>query len=316
VSTEKGLPSEGREREIFLQALQRFSDECTPPELQPDCPFSVPLPGGGRGCGEECMDLLAQFGDHTVIGIDLGNGLVAQVRPRRQSRPRRGPDATAQPFDARATMLRDRESGRPVSAWNTVSLVNALHEDLTSTPLGAGAEREGIIHECWKELERRGHGVDALVRQGMAKRVTTAIAIATVLPEFVQLDGGDASGEVPSALRPAPPEWGVLLDQLIEAVGDVLAEDMPFGSPEHRRMLNRLVSALTGKFMQIARAWLQTARLEDLVAWRAPPSPEEMLLLAEVDDALARDNAIQEWMVDRFFTTYLTYWSDESLHYK
>jgi hypothetical protein len=59
----EGLPSAGLERVIFLRALQQFSDECETPELQPECPFSVDLPSGGRGCGEECMDLLAKFGD-------------------------------------------------------------------------------------------------------------------------------------------------------------------------------------------------------------------------------------------------------------
>jgi hypothetical protein len=33
----EGLPSAGPERVIFLRALQQFSDDCEPPELQPMC---------------------------------------------------------------------------------------------------------------------------------------------------------------------------------------------------------------------------------------------------------------------------------------
>jgi hypothetical protein len=73
----EGLPSSGPERVIFLRALQQFSDECQPPELQPLCPFSVELVDEGRGCAEECMDILAEHGDPRTLhaGVDLGNGM-------------------------------------------------------------------------------------------------------------------------------------------------------------------------------------------------------------------------------------------------
>jgi hypothetical protein len=73
-SPPEGLPSSGPERVIFLRALQQFSDECEPPELQPLCPFSVDLADGGRGCAEECMDILAKYGDPQLQSGELTSG--------------------------------------------------------------------------------------------------------------------------------------------------------------------------------------------------------------------------------------------------
>jgi hypothetical protein len=310
VTAEKGLPSEGREREIFIRALRKFSDECETPNLQPDCPFAVPLSNGTRGCGEECMDILGQYGDdRSAFGIDLGNGLVAKARP--QSRPRRGPGADAQPFDAREIMLRDRDSGRTVSTWNTVSLVSVLQEELTSTPLGAGPERERIIRECWAELERRGYRVDALVRQGMAKRITTTVAIAAVVPGPVELRSDNM--QLPGALRPAPPEWRELLERTIDS-DSIPVDDLSAESPDDRKMISHLTSALSGRFMRVARAWVRTANLDDFIAWQPPGNLDETLLLADLDSAETRDDKIQEWLVDRFANTYLNAWATDSLH--
>lgn len=58
-SDDAGLPQDPREREIFLRALRQYSDNCEPPELTPDCPYSVTVGPGLWGCGNECMDLLA-----------------------------------------------------------------------------------------------------------------------------------------------------------------------------------------------------------------------------------------------------------------
>lgn len=47
------LPQDPREREILLRALRRYSDDCEPPELTPDCPYSEKAGPGLRGCGNE-----------------------------------------------------------------------------------------------------------------------------------------------------------------------------------------------------------------------------------------------------------------------
>jgi hypothetical protein len=151
------LPSSGPERVIFLRALQQFSDECEPPELQPLCPFSVDLVGGGRGCAEECMDILAEHGDPRTLraGVDLGNGIVAERRPVRKFRPRRGPEAGSRPFDAQGTMVLDRDSGRPVATWSTISLIKVLEQELSRSPVDAEPSRSTRIEDCSRELERR-----------------------------------------------------------------------------------------------------------------------------------------------------------------
>jgi hypothetical protein len=44
------------------------------------------------------------------------------------------------PLDARATMVRDRDSGRPVATWSTISLLKVLEDELSHSPVDADQE--------------------------------------------------------------------------------------------------------------------------------------------------------------------------------
>jgi hypothetical protein len=309
----EGLPSAGPERVIFLRALQQFSDECEMPELQPECPFSVDLPSGGRGCGEECMDILAQFGDSHSRGggVDLGNGIVA--RRRRQFRPRRGPEPGSRPFDAQAALARDQDSGRPIAAWSTVSLMKLLFDELSHSPVDAEAQRTANIESSWEELERRGHNVHGYVRWGRGRVIATSIEIATIFRDLEETRSSGEPAKPPRTLREAPLGWGDLLNRVgkhAPALEDALAS-----MPEDERAKTRLVlRALTGPYAELTNAWVRTASRDDLLAWRPPSDPEEVLTLAAIETVTTEEQATFSWLVDRFTFTYLTDWAEKSLH--
>lgn len=95
--SEAALPNEGAGREIFLRALREYSERCSPPELTPGCPFAIETLNGARGCGEECVDLLAAHrAPPPVEEIRLGGGFA--LRPRRP-RARHGGGRRPKPFD-------------------------------------------------------------------------------------------------------------------------------------------------------------------------------------------------------------------------
>lgn len=66
-------------------------------------------------------------------------------------------------------MVRDRDSGRPVATWSTISLVMVLEEELSYSPVDAEPSRSTRIENCWQELERRGHNVEGYVRWGFGE---------------------------------------------------------------------------------------------------------------------------------------------------
>ncbi len=110
------LPSNDEERELFLRALREYSENCEPPELTPDCPYSVETTTGVRGCCEECMDLLGKHRapDPSEV-VDLDG--VISIRRSRRPRARRTSDNAAKAFDAREMFLSDQASGEPIERW-------------------------------------------------------------------------------------------------------------------------------------------------------------------------------------------------------
>ncbi len=126
------LTGDPREREIFLRALRHYSDSCEPPELIAECPFSVDEGPGQRGCGEECMDILAAYGaPFATEEIKLGNGIaiVRSVRPR----ARHVNLTSSKAYDAREVYLTDKAT-KPPQRWFLASILQGLVEEISTAP--------------------------------------------------------------------------------------------------------------------------------------------------------------------------------------
>ena len=115
------LSDDPREREIFLRALRYYSDSCEPPELHAECPFSVDQGPGQRGCGEECLDLLATHNAPSVTE-ELGNdiSIVRSVRPRA-----RRSHLSHKAYDAREVYLTDK-AGKSPQRWTWLPFSKTL----------------------------------------------------------------------------------------------------------------------------------------------------------------------------------------------
>ncbi len=116
----------------MVVALAAYSDSCTAPSLQPDCPF-YELGPQGPVCGEQCKDVLGEVGSGGLPQhvVDVDSAYVAVRRPRRV-RPRRGPTSSTRPFDAREAFLADRDL--PRDKRGVSSLLYELRALLTEGP--------------------------------------------------------------------------------------------------------------------------------------------------------------------------------------
>jgi hypothetical protein len=203
------LPDSGPEREIFLRALRRFSDECEPPDLIAECPFSIDLPGGGRGCGEECLELLDRYGVPRSAGqVPVGSGGMAAHSMGPPKRPRSLPVHRA--FDAAENLFRDSDNPDR-SRWQSSSLLYDLRRLYLA--------REGSLldpQRCDKltavadELRRRGFAVDALLRLGLRAQLAASLTVAVVMPDLlaaIRSQGGERNA--PDGPRGADPPTGM-----------------------------------------------------------------------------------------------------------
>jgi hypothetical protein len=75
-----------------------------------------------------------------------------------------------------------------------------------------------------------------------------------------------------------------------------------------------VVGALGGRFAELARAWVKIATQDELIAWRPPRDPNEVLTLASIEAVTKEEKETYRWLVDRFTKTYLNDWSKESLY--
>lgn len=295
------LPSEGPEKDIFLRALRDYSENCTPPALTPGCPFAIDIGPGRRGCGEECMDMLAEYkAPDPVDEIQLGKGLA--IRPR-LPRPRRGPTPRPRPFDAGELELVDRD--RPPAEWRAASLLRALMDKLASPPPadeeGRTKRRDEIGHVL-EELERRAFDIEALVRNVGPAMITGGVMVSVVAPMTMA-----ASGQTPG-------EWTLLSPALRDKWGDLIfADDRAYderlrlaadSGPDWARLA--MTSAVT-RVLQLGKC-LSEAPISRIMDW-VPPSKNE---LSETGGLLLPD-PVQRWILDRFTTTYLDQWDLDSL---
>jgi hypothetical protein len=307
------LPSQGPEREIFLVALKRMSEQCCAPNLLEECPFSVDVPQGGRGCLEECLKLLEDHGRVSTgqeVDISGGAGLSAYKRP---SSYVDAVDPTEErAFDAKEIFY--RESARDLPArWNTVALVFAVREALTKGPGRLMNEVQFDLQACFDELARRGIDALQLARRGLseliAKEIGNQIAVNILFEEW---------DDKPKDLlwyEHSIEEWKVLCDRSFTQAGRPTPESISEPTPESISELpeaGRILYALI-QFPQRVEVWCGQAGSEDLKNWTAPKWDD--LPQSEGDQSLKLDDArISRWFWDRLSSTFLEDWAEESLN--
>jgi hypothetical protein len=313
--TSDPLPDSGPEREIFLRALRRFSDACEPPDLIAECPFSIDLPGGGRGCGEECLELLDRYGVPPSAGqVPMGSGGMAA---HSMGPPRRPPSHPARrAFDAAENFYRDSDSPDR-SRWHTSSLLYDLRRAyLPAQTSLLDPQRCDKLTSAADELRRRGFDVDALLRLGLGAQLATSLALAVVMPDLLaaQRSRRGAQGAPDETPRAEPPAgWPKLLDALLEVEGPQGIEPPPPDADELAIARYRMRVAMTGQFRHRIRIWAGTASVDDLINWLPPAIDDFLAYDLGRESALRAESRRQGWVVDRFTQTYLNTWDIDSL---
>jgi tetratricopeptide (TPR) repeat protein len=290
--SDKPLPPQGREREIFLRALRAYSEDCPePPVLHPDCPFAIPI-SDGRTCFEECRDILAEYEvPPRADEIRLGNGLVMSriLRPRA-----RRPDKQAKPYDSLEVLrleehlsLRDR---------SLAALLRGLEQLVEQVPVD-NEERSRRIRHIADVLSERGLDAAAVIQHGMAKKLVSYVVAIASAPWLVK--GDDAV--FPHALG-----WAALLDEVAD-----LSEQPPDVSLKSLDVTEaRLQASFESDFFRLVSGWFAWAPFDRLISY-SPPSTDEFLNPPHTDQE-ERDRI--QWMTERFTQTYLSDWSETSLH--
>lgn len=279
----------GADREIFIVALRNFSDACQVPRLTPECPFYEPTPNG-PSCGEQCHDLLAEFG-HLAPSpsvISLGDGLELIERRRRH---RRGPEPTARPFDAGEIRLRDQD--RPTNLRHSVSLIAELEEQLRIPPSMSDDldERRYLVRACVQELVRRGFDRDDLME--VVVTYATIGMIAYMATAYLMKAVGSGSGEQ----LELDPAWLALQSGIL-------------GQEEDSDPTHTLRVFVDPNLVYRVHAWNRKQSLEDISMWSPPP---ETVLSDEFERTPTGIANRGRWISDRFTKTYLAEWSKSSL---
>jgi len=276
------LPTSGPDREILLRALREYSDNCLPPALTPGCPFAFDIEPGVRGCGEECIDILARYDAPASID-EISVGLDVTIRKRRP-RARRGPGPQARPFDVAEMYMIDSEVA-DLSKWRMPSLMEGLKRELAWQSHQDRAGRRSRISDLTGELRRRGIDVESLVRYGFATTIAVAIMIshtvARLMSDEPESEFLASHGITPWLSLIGPPQT----DQDGDAEVDL-------------EQINWI------------RHWVHSADLEDVFEWIPPSSLSPESPVTGVDSSVL-DKA--KWLADRFTMTYLQSWHTSSL---
>ena len=255
--TDSPLPDSGSEREIFLQALRLFSDECEPPDLIAECPFSIDLPGGGRGCGEECLELLGRFNvSRSIGGVPLGS---SEVTAHSMGRPRRSKSSanSLKPFDAAESFYRDSDDSDR-STWGTISLLFALKSMYLPTQESLlDPDRSEKLAAAATELRRRRIEVDELLRCGLRSRLSHTLSLATVIPDLVaaqppRSDSEDEPTHAPEVAPPPPAGWSELLDKYL-----AIKDPTEPGASKMKIAVHKLSAVVAGEFPARLQIWAQ-----------------------------------------------------------
>jgi hypothetical protein len=280
----KPLPSDGPDREIFLRALREYSENCQPPMLTVGCPFAYDLRGGGRGCLEECITLLAEHqAPPPVDEIRVGGNLA--LRPR-IPRPRRGIAARPRPFDAAEDYYTDSRLA-DYAQWRITSLLEALRRLVIWVDVTDSSERSARLEEVRGEIGRRGLDSERIIRNGLARPIAMTIMAKAIISQVI----GEIDTDNPAARRIKPWVPVLGLDSLMPTGTDDIAQII----------IDRFDLDLLFRVM----GWVHTGPLEDILDLI---SPGDLSRYVRPDD-----DARCEWLVDRFTQTYLWGWRLSSL---
>ena len=291
------LPDDIRERGIFLAALRYYSDNCEAPLLHSNCPYAIQTQDA-RGCGDECLDLLAACGDaEDSEGIPIGNNLaIRRMRPER--RARRGPSPVSRPFDAREVAIREREL--PVSRRSLSSLLVLLTNLLLEPPGAQNVdEKAAEYHEVSLALYRLEIDPARLLKAYFAPQMATAAVIYTMIPLV--------SDQL-------PPDWTYFerlqWDDLIFEDGMNWPERLSL-MKDNRDLRSRTVVDLMGVHRHKIERWLAGLDPDELLNWKRPTAVEYGALS---DKATEDTDEVYTWLVERFVGTYPGQWTTSSLH--
>ncbi len=276
-----------REAEIFLRSLRHYSESCEAPDLVADCPFSVDIAPGERGCGEECMDILAEHGAPPPVDeIKLSEGI--SVRMTRRPRARRPRRADTRPFDGREIYLDDKAAGPP-PRWHLSSLLIRIEEALNTTPPGdvdRAQERVAEIEHLRVLIESRGLSFELDVLPYLRHSIVGAVVGSVVIA------GMNPDGSIPTGIE----GW---------------SRFMPTVDPNETPGPERIGKLISEAIPPVV-TWSATARFDELRDWTPPPPT-----LLEEDVPVRPPPEPDErgrWVVERFMHTYLENWATSSLH--
>jgi len=281
------LPEDPQVRELFLRAVREYSEACRAPELTADCPFSIDVGPGVRGCGEECMDVLAATNaPPPSVEVEIGDGI--SIRRSTSPRSRRRVNPGARPFDAAEIYLVD-VAGGPPPTWRLSSLLHGLTKVVsTPPPDGDDARSERVAHLGELSALVEGRGLD------FDEHVLPYLRMVTATSVFVRV------------VQPSEEDRTASVQRWVELASDYADLDAISESVE---MAGKTFEAL---FLPIC-SWAMTASVDDLFGW---VSPQRQLLADSADmplQAFVNADSDGRWIVDRFTSTYLHEWATESL---
>lgn len=285
-----------KENELVLRALREYSESCEPPELIPECPFSVTIAPNERGCLEECMDLLGKHEaprPRRTVTIESGIQVRLPIRPR--SRRARDP---VRPFDAKEIFLQD-SSRTALMSWRLPALLYCLRESVIYPPDSSHATNLSLPHtsEVISSLERRGLDFDNIVEPSLRDYAGRAV-FGRVYPQW--------SSNRSSISTPVVNAWVALLDS-------ILLPTINMDGPPHDNAITLTARERADKayryLLKSTSFWAHTASFEDILTWNPPDALEY--------GNRAQDNLTEfqnsRWLFDRFTVTYLDDWRTESL---
>lgn len=276
------LPKNPKEREIYLRALRAYSEQCEPPALTPDCPFSVSTAPGVMGCGEECMDLLGRHNaPRPREELDLGDGMTILRTRRPRARRVRSSDS----FDAQQVFLEDHQSDNP-EHWRLTAVLKGLEQLTTSPPPAdqdSAAERRSRIDNLIACAEQRGLDRVVHTEPWLRQVVVGAVFAHVIASEQVDAEAGfELAGG-----------WSTLARKYL------IAEDADEAAGE-------ALGALFGSIY----TWAMSVGIDDLLNWtptdQDPSASPTDLPSLHIDDEAA-------WLIERFTLTYLDQWSTAAL---